>query len=76
VRHPDSQASEKNVPDNLGAVGAAADDYMCYAFREDDKTWHPWGLKSEVNMLVCNGEQPAVESVIKKAPEVKVSPEL
>lgn len=61
----------------LGAVGAAADDHMCYAYNEDAKTWHPWGLRSEVNMLVCNGNQPAVESVSKKPPgEVETTPEL
>jgi hypothetical protein len=61
----------------LGAVGAAADDYMCYAYNEEAKTWHPWGLKSEVNMLVCNGNQPAVESVSKKPPGAfETTPEL
>jgi hypothetical protein len=32
----------------LGVLSASATDAMCYQFNEEKQTWHPWGLKSEV----------------------------
>jgi hypothetical protein len=27
---------------------AQVEDYMCFVYNELDKTWHPWGIKCEI----------------------------
>jgi hypothetical protein len=34
----------------VSAVGGNSGDAMCYAFSEDQQSWYPWGLKSELKM--------------------------
>jgi hypothetical protein len=35
------------------------EDYMCFAYNELDKTWHPWGTNRDMDKLITCPAKPA-----------------